>query len=97
MLSGHHRRALLRASTDGPANLKVQFRLRQFGLQQGVQGLVIPFIPEPHAAEVSQLEYHIFLGELLALREVFRAEPLKIPVGVACSEDLHAVIHLLFG
>ena len=44
---------------------------------QPVQRLVVPFISEPHAAEVSQLEHHILLGEFQALREVFRAEPLK--------------------
>ena len=64
---------------------------------QPVQGLIIPFIPEPHTAEVPQLEHHILLGEPLALREVFRAEPLKIPVCVARRKNLHAVIHLLFG
>ena len=32
VLGSHDRRALLRAGTDGPANLKVQFYLWQFGL-----------------------------------------------------------------
>ena len=64
---------------------------------QPVQGLVIPLIPEPHAAKVSKLEYHILLGELPALREGFRTEPLKIPMGITCHENLHAVTHLLFG
>ena len=36
----HHRRALLRAGADGPANLEVQFYLRHFGLHQNVQGCV---------------------------------------------------------
>ena len=40
ILGSHDRRPLLRTGTDGPANLKVQFHLRQFGLQQGVQGRV---------------------------------------------------------
>ena len=40
ILSSHDRRALLRAGTDGPANLKVQVYLRQPGLHQRVQCLV---------------------------------------------------------
>ena len=64
---------------------------------QPVQGLVIPFIPEPHATKVSQLEYHVLLGELPVLREIFRTEPRKISMGVARCEDLHAVMHLLLG
>ena len=64
---------------------------------QPVQGLVIPAIPEPHTAKVSQNDHHILLGKLPVLWEIFRAEPLKIPVGVACRKNLHAVIHLLFG
>ena len=40
ILSGHHRRALLQAGADGPANFKVQFYLRHFGLHQNIQGCV---------------------------------------------------------
>ena len=40
ILSSHHCRTLLRSCTDSPANLKVQFYLRQFALHQNIQGCV---------------------------------------------------------
>lgn len=40
ILSGHDRRALLLMGADSPADLKVQFYLRQFGLHQNIQGCV---------------------------------------------------------
>ena len=40
VLGGHHRRALLRAGTDGSADLEVPFRLRQIRRHETVQRLV---------------------------------------------------------
>ena len=40
ILSGHHRCTLLRAGTDSPADLEVQFHLRHFGLHQNIQSFV---------------------------------------------------------
>ena len=40
VLSGHHRRALLRAGTDSPADLEVPFHLRQSRRHETVQRLV---------------------------------------------------------
>ena len=51
-LSGHHRRALLRAGADGPANLEVQHHLGQSSshelIQRPVHGAVIGGFPGIH-------------------------------------------------
>ena len=52
ILSGHHRRALLRAGTNDPADLKVQLHLREFRrhelIQRTVHGAVICGFPGIH-------------------------------------------------
>ena len=57
ILSGHHRRALLRAGTDGPANLEVQLHLGQSSghelIQCPIHGAVICGFPGIHALLLS--------------------------------------------
>ena len=57
VLSGHHRRALLRAGTDGPANLEVQLHLRKFRshelIHHPIHGAVICGFPGIHALLLS--------------------------------------------
>ena len=57
ILSGHDRRALLRAGTDGPANLEVQLHLRELRphelVQRPVHGAVICGFPGIHALLLS--------------------------------------------
>ena len=57
ILSGHHRRALLRAGTDGPANLEVQLHLRKLRshelIQCPIHGAVICGFPGIHALLLS--------------------------------------------
>ena len=52
VLSGHHRRALLRAGADGPADLKVQLHLRELRphelVQRPVHGAVIGGFSDVH-------------------------------------------------
>ena len=52
ILGGHHRRALLRAGTDGPANLEVQLHLRKLRphelIQRPVHGAVIGWFSDVH-------------------------------------------------
>ena len=52
VLSGHHRRALLRAGADGPANLEVQLHLRKLRphelIQRPVHGAVIGWFSDVH-------------------------------------------------
>ena len=57
ILSGHDRRALLRAGTDGPANLEVQLHLRKFRshelIHHPIHGTVICGFPGIHALLLS--------------------------------------------
>ena len=57
ILSGHHRRALLRAGTNDPADLKVQLHLREFRLHElihhPIHGTVICGFPGIHALLLS--------------------------------------------
>ena len=57
ILSGHHRRALLRAGTDGPANLEVQLHLRELRshelIQHPIHGAVICGFPGIHVLLLS--------------------------------------------
>ena len=57
ILSGHHRRALLRAGADDPANLEVQLHLREFRLHElihhPIHGTVICGFPGIHALLLS--------------------------------------------
>ena len=57
ILSGHDRRALLRAGANGPADCKVQFCLRQASrhelIQRPVHGTVIGEFPGIHAVLLS--------------------------------------------
>ena len=57
ILSGHHRRALLRAGTDGPANLEVQLHLGQSSghelIQCPIHSAVICGFPGIHALLLS--------------------------------------------
>ena len=52
ILGGHDRRTLLRAGTDGPANLEVQLHLREFRLHELIQrlihGTVIGWLSDVH-------------------------------------------------
>ena len=52
ILSRHHRRALLRAGTDGPANLEVQLHLRELRphelIQHLIHGTIIGWFPDVH-------------------------------------------------
>jgi hypothetical protein len=80
MLSGHHRRALLRAGADSPSNLKVQFHLQQFGFHESVQGFV-------HRGIVNQLS----LVHLLVLSDVLsQAESRKGKGGGTAALSLMA-------
>ena len=57
ILSGHHRRALLRVGTDGPANLEVQLHLRKLRshelIQCPIHGAVICGFPGIHVLLLS--------------------------------------------
>ncbi len=57
IFGGHHRRALLRAGTNDPADLKVQLHLREFRrhelIQRTVHGAVICGFPGIHALLLS--------------------------------------------
>ena len=57
ILSGYDRRALLRAGTDGPANLEVQLHLRKLRphelIQHPIHGAVICGFPGIHALLLS--------------------------------------------
>ena len=52
ILSRHHRRALLRAGTDGPANLEVQLHLRELRphelIQHLIHGTIIGWFSDVH-------------------------------------------------
>ena len=57
ILSGHHRRALLRAGADGPADCKVQLHLRELRphelIQYPIHGAVIGWLSDVHWALLS--------------------------------------------
>ena len=57
ILSGHHRRPLLRAGTNDPADLKVQLHLREFRphelIQRLIHGTVIGWFSDVHWALLS--------------------------------------------